>query len=194
MDSRLLVAGIKQNCFLYWKICSLQLHFVQMLLRARTGPWPPLSHHWSSNIYWASTMCHVCTTFRTWLVFLVLQVPHDALQTRFRIWLICKLGKAWILTIYSLRAGIWYPQGSEVLWACHHFWCTAQGRELYGIVVTSSCLIGGAVVGPRQLYLPAESSAVPWVPTAVLQWEEYETRPWADSPPRVLAVQLEAAV
>src|SRR3989442_12960415 len=27
----------------------LQLHFVQMLLRARTGPWPPLGHHWSRS-------------------------------------------------------------------------------------------------------------------------------------------------
>lgn len=147
-----------------------------MPLRARTGPWPPIGHHWLSNIYSVSTMCHVLYYIYN-VVSLALQVPQDCFTNKVcKSWLILQIGNG-LNTDHYMCLGLALSVHREVRFyePVTTAWRMAKGRHLYGIMVTSFCnrgssyqrRCGGSQAAPK-------SSAVPWAPTAVLRWEGYD--------------------
>lgn len=102
-------------------------------------------------------------------------------------WLVCKLGMTWMLTVYALRASTRCPQGSQALWACHHAWCIAQGRQLYGIMITSFCNRGSCdqrrYGGSRQFHLPVPKLQPFPGYWALLQWRLWQGAVGKHPPP-----------
>lgn len=182
-----LIAGIKQNCFLYWKHMRLWLCYASK------------SYDWTLTFTWLSLVIKylfqyllcamyyaIFITWFPWYSRFLRSGEHSLYKQGLGSWLIA-VEMTWMLTIYALRASTACPQGKARLWACHHTaWCIAQGRQLYGIMITSFCNEGSCYQrrygGSSNSIYMCKTAALPRYPSSHVTMKTM-TRDSGETPP-----------